>query len=718
MIYWTNIDWIDAIGWSIVHSIWIGLIIGVTVRLLMAIIPSERASLRHGVSLAGLIAFGLSWMASLLAIVAAAGPSQVSVAQGASVIRSESLPSTIVQHETTWLSTMTDWLSDQTGLVFFLWIAGVCWFSLRMVLQIAGVYGLKKSALGDLPPLWQAIWTRLSAEFNYRKKVSLKWSGLVDSPMVVGFIKPVVLFPVAVSNQLTVEQVEAILLHEMTHLVRKDQWWNLFLAIMETCFYFHPAVWYMTQVVREEREKRCDDQVVRNGVPAITYAQALLTLQTLKTSNSRLAMGALGSRKELLGRIKRILGQNENINRMKEKFSSLMLIVTLLIAWGISTGFMKNVPEDATEIPVYEWITDSIPPVADGRITIVDPSGKKTRIEMKKGQIVSADRDGKSVPENEWKELEKTLREVPPPPPPPALRTAPLPPPPPPFPGMDLSDMPLPPPPPPGPDEMEMVLELNDELPLRWEGKVMTVDKIGDKTRYRIEKQNGDIEEIIIMLEGQPSGSRILERKIFPGQELKLMPEKDMKIFFEKELKIMPNGEMKIFRFEGGESDNIEFIADSIEWIIDKKGWSDEQKIEIEKAIRQAKEEASRFQIKIREGKDHIMEEKKKIEIEIHKEIDDVREEMRMRNDGSKEYRISRNRGEGRRSNIFEDALVRDGWIDNVQNYKLKMNENRIIVNGKKITGSQYEQYKRLYEKQTGQTLGPDFNISIKKENQ
>ena len=85
---------------------------------------------------------------------------------------------------------------------------------------------------------------------------------LVDVPSVIGTIRPVVLLPVAALTNLTPDQIEALLAHELAHIRRRDYAMNLAQTVAEALLFFHPAVWWMSARIREEREHCCDDVAV------------------------------------------------------------------------------------------------------------------------------------------------------------------------------------------------------------------------------------------------------------------------------------------------------------------------------------------------------------------------------------------------------------------------------------------------------------------------
>src|SRR5205085_6589248 len=115
-------------------------------------------------------------------------------------------------------------------------------------------------------------------------------SALVEVPTAIGFMKPVILLPASTLTGLAPAQIEAILAHELAHIRRHDYFVNLLQSVIETLLFYHPAVWWVSRRVREERELCCDDLAVRASGDAIAYARALSELERLKGEGVTLAM--------------------------------------------------------------------------------------------------------------------------------------------------------------------------------------------------------------------------------------------------------------------------------------------------------------------------------------------------------------------------------------------------------------------------------------------
>jgi bla regulator protein blaR1 len=173
----------------------------------------------------------------------------------------------------------------------------------------------------------------LSYKLGIGKKVSLFISDLIHSPVTIGYLKPIILLPVAVLNQLTVAQVEAILLHELAHIRRYDYLLNLLLNIIGTLLYFNPFVKQFLNAVEEERENCCDELVLQFQYDTAAYASALLTLQRSAAKPLTLAVAATG-KNPLLKRIEKMAGMEKNNFFSFRQVTGLLAALIFIIAFN------------------------------------------------------------------------------------------------------------------------------------------------------------------------------------------------------------------------------------------------------------------------------------------------------------------------------------------------------------------------------------------------
>jgi hypothetical protein len=183
----------------------------------------------------------------------------------------------------------------------------------------------------------------------------------VISPLTVGFIKPIILLPIASINNLSTEQLETILLHELAHIKRLDFVWNIISTIVTTILFFNPFAHFINATLAKEREYSCDDWVLRSNYQPVQYANALLHLAQLQ-SNAALALTAVSGKQQLLQRIQRMLGMLPYKKDIKQSTWALAGIVTLFVLGMClpNTAIHKKTLQSATQTTNH--FTAVIPP--------------------------------------------------------------------------------------------------------------------------------------------------------------------------------------------------------------------------------------------------------------------------------------------------------------------------------------------------------------------
>jgi hypothetical protein len=136
------------------------------------------------------------------------------------------------------------------------------------------------------------------------RRVRLLPTDRVDSPSVIGWLRPVILAPVGVLSGLAPQQVEALLAHELAHVRRHDYLVNVLQGIAESLLFYHPAVWWISNQIRTEREHCCDDLAVEASGDVLVYARALAALESMRPAHFRAALSANDG--SLLRRIRRL----------------------------------------------------------------------------------------------------------------------------------------------------------------------------------------------------------------------------------------------------------------------------------------------------------------------------------------------------------------------------------------------------------------------------
>jgi uncharacterized protein (TIGR03435 family) len=174
------------------------------------------------------------------------------------------------------------------------WFTGVCVLLARLAGGWWRVHRMVRAARALPVSAWHAVSQRLAGQLGLHRMVKVVDATFVDSPVVVGWLQPVILLPVAALAGLTPEQVRAILAHELAHVRRHDAVVNVAQTVAETLLFYHPAVWWLSSRIRTEREHCCDDVALSVSGDAYAYASALAELESWRADRPRFALAATG----------------------------------------------------------------------------------------------------------------------------------------------------------------------------------------------------------------------------------------------------------------------------------------------------------------------------------------------------------------------------------------------------------------------------------------
>ena len=185
-----------------------------------------------------------------------------------------------------------DRLEGNLAPILIGWFCCVVVLSTRLLLGWLGAERLWRQGLKPLRGRWPAALKRMSHSLQVSRPVRLLESSLVQVPLVIGWLRPLILLPASALLGLTPAQLEALICHELAHIRRKDYLINLFQVIVETLLFYHPAVWWLSNRVRVEREHCCDDLAAAACGSTLVYARALTQMEHLRRAPPRLALAA------------------------------------------------------------------------------------------------------------------------------------------------------------------------------------------------------------------------------------------------------------------------------------------------------------------------------------------------------------------------------------------------------------------------------------------
>jgi beta-lactamase regulating signal transducer with metallopeptidase domain len=296
MITLLNQPWTERLGWTLLHFLWQGILVAALYALARAL-AGGRISARGRYAIA---------CASLLAMTVAPALTYWWLGNSGQAARIGDLTDWGARQLAPGVaySPVTDpWQQAMPGIVMA-WFAGAAACSLRLLMGFISAAALRRSRHAPVLTEWQQTLDRLIERMHVSRSVRLLPTDRVDSPSVIGWLRPVILAPVGVLCGLAPEQVEALLAHELAHVRRHDYLVNVLQGIAESLLFYHPAVWWISNQIRAEREHCCDDLAVAASGDVLVYARALAELESMRPAHFKAALSANDG--SLLRRIQRL----------------------------------------------------------------------------------------------------------------------------------------------------------------------------------------------------------------------------------------------------------------------------------------------------------------------------------------------------------------------------------------------------------------------------
>ncbi|SFH16387.1 Signal transducer regulating beta-lactamase production, contains metallopeptidase domain [Pedobacter insulae] len=397
---------IKALGWSIFHSLWQGALIYALLFVILMAIPKLNAKLKHNLAFGSmLLMFGSfcftfystfevpltnTQQATVNAFIAQASLQDLSLLKSSNFLNTES-----------WFPLVTS--------------AYAIGIAIQLLLLFSGyqkLKQLKKANTITVSEEWNKIFQTILGQLNINKEVKFFLSARVNVPLVIGYFKPVVLFPIALATQLEIKQVEAILIHELSHIRRNDYALNLIKTFIETLLFFNPFIWLAGKFIRIEREHACDDLVVKYTGTPLTYAHALLKLELLKDKQAPiLSLAATGTNQHLYQRIKRITNMKTTYINAKQQ----LVIFALTLSTVLSLAWMnpkKPAIKKAKSLSTIDKIATENKSINNHLVLKADTDTTKKKKRVVKSTITITDDNGNTKIYNSIKDLPDSLRSI------------------------------------------------------------------------------------------------------------------------------------------------------------------------------------------------------------------------------------------------------------------------------------------------------------------
>src|SRR6202521_5126232 len=325
-----------GLGWTLLHFVWQEA--GLAALFAVALAVCRSAAVRYALAVTTLVLMIASPVITFAWLVRQTNPAVRYGAQGSSF----------------WVGTLAqgaaasarsgapapDPRTEQPNAMLWMveaWFLGVVLLSLRTA---GGLFLIERMRRKEIKPVGQELYEKclaLQRRMGLDRVIQYCECHRLDAPAVLGWFRPVVLLPVRALTGLTEEQIDAVIAHQLAHIRRLDCFVNLFQIATETLLFYHPAVWWVSQRIRAERENCCDDEAIAICGDAVNYARALTLMEEWRTAPA-LMMAA--NRSPLAERVVRLLGWDGAAGRIRVAglTGSFVCLVGALLAGNALLG--------------------------------------------------------------------------------------------------------------------------------------------------------------------------------------------------------------------------------------------------------------------------------------------------------------------------------------------------------------------------------------------
>ncbi len=412
-------DFIQATGWALLSSLWYSGIIALILVVYILLKPKGDARVRYLVFLSSMmlvfVLTGFTFYTTHFEYGAEFetmiphSVEQSLVPRGATEVSSEDKMSIF--------NTMS-YFDRHLPLFVVFWLLGVTMLIIRFLAGIAYIQRLKKYKVQTVSADWELRLEAMKERLGLSKSVRLSASSFVKTPITVGHLKPLILLPLGIFTGMPTEQLEAILAHELAHIHRRDYLFNMIQNMLDILFFFNPMMYWMSAMVRKERENCCDDMAVGLLGDNLSFAKALVSVQELKVSPAKgyaLAFGA--KKKHLLNRVSRLLNDSVKVDQSSEKLSAacvLIVVGALTLSVNSQANVKKNhtLSTDTDRLEVLDTTIVNSQDMQNRTMIQTKYQGKKVKLEKQNGQLEALYIDGRQIEKKNFSDHEALVRAV------------------------------------------------------------------------------------------------------------------------------------------------------------------------------------------------------------------------------------------------------------------------------------------------------------------
>ena len=376
---------VNAIGSTLIHSLWQGLVLAAVTGLIVVFTRRRQPTTRYKLLIGAMAIFFLSTLITFFNAFdnhiqldgnAIANPI---IENGAvNVVHAD------VQ-EVSILTKTKNYLNNHHQILVMVWLLIVCARCIQLSIGLNRLSYLRKTAVFEVDDEWKDKIAVLAKKLGIKQIIGIAESNLTKVPLVIGHLKPLILIPVGLLTAIQPKQIEAILIHELAHIYRRDYLVNILQSFMEIMFFFNPAVLWLSALIRTERENCCDDIAIKETSSKINYISALVSCQEYQLAAPDFAM-AFSKKGELKNRVQRLVyNSNQSLNKLEKS-----MIALCIVAVGFGLLAFSKVKK------IGEIIVDNKATVQKTSISLQQDSLKRLK-ELQKLQSETDQKNAKSL---------------------------------------------------------------------------------------------------------------------------------------------------------------------------------------------------------------------------------------------------------------------------------------------------------------------------------
>ncbi len=339
----------SAWGWALLHFIWQGGVLGVITFALLKILKNARAQIRYALACIALM------ICLLLPIFNLQKSLSITTIQNSAIVVDASTSSATVapniNYTSPWVpSRWNTKLELYLPWMVLLWSLGAAMFALRMTIGLSWIATIRRQAEHSSNPKYQTIVDHFARRLRLNQSIPVLLTRNGFTPIVMGWIKPIILIPTSLIAQLPAELIEALIAHELAHIKRNDYLINLLQTCVEAILFFHPVVWWLSKQIRVERENIADDIAAQLLGEPRRVALALQALDQYQLQSIQLAPAANGA--NLMSRIYRLMQPKQPVQNWKIvlPFAAMTLVCLSVFAQDVATPLTTTSQQTVSQV--------------------------------------------------------------------------------------------------------------------------------------------------------------------------------------------------------------------------------------------------------------------------------------------------------------------------------------------------------------------------------